>query len=229
MVEPSEPPAQPVTAEQIERWRAALRGGDRYNQLDAIEAAGQLGRAAAGLVPDIVLFLASSDYVPCTGREYEFSGHAPLAQSATSAIESIGVVPDFATLRTIMADHRLIMLPEASYDQGAYIGDYSSETIAPAGFAARLVELAGLGGFDLLDALAENALHEAKEIYWPAHRCIMRLAEKVAVATDEQRSRLLALTEAIEAMPVTTPPTTHHGFDLRDLARYCRKRLNAAR
>lgn len=224
----AETPAQPISAEQIESWRQALRSGDKYQQLAAIEAAGQAGTPAATLVPDLAAFLTSEDYVPCTSRDYEWSGHALLAWSAMSTIEAVGIAPDFDTLRTVMADHRLLLLPEASYDQGAYIGDYSSQTIAPAGFAAQLVELAGLRGFELLDALVVNARHDAKEIYWPAHRTIMRLADRVAEASAEQRAQLLALTEAIEAMPDAAQPTTMRGFDLRDLARHCRKRLGAA-
>ena len=44
-------------------------------------------------------------------------------------------------------------MPEASYDQGAYIGDYSSTTFSPAGLAARLVPLLAEKSFALLPEL----------------------------------------------------------------------------
>ena len=72
-------PLEP-SLEQIEVWRGALRGTDRYACLEAIDAVGPLGRSAASLIPDLTALLTSQDYVPCTAREYEFSGHALLAR-----------------------------------------------------------------------------------------------------------------------------------------------------
>ena len=215
------------SAEQIEAWRAALRGSDKYECLTAIEAAGKAGRAARSLVPDLAALLTSEDYVPCTAREYEFSGHASLAQSATSAIEAIGVAPEIETLRRLLADPRIFLLPEASYDQGAYIGDYSSETIAPAGFAGRLSEMMGLSAFALLDDLAIAARHDDKLIAWPSQRCIMRLADRAHHALPDECARLASLATNLEAMPDVAAPTSHRGFALRDLARHIRKRLAA--
>jgi len=223
MVAPSAVP----TAEQIEAWRAAMRDGDRYERLEAIEGAGNAGRAAAALVPDLAALLTSEDYVPCTARKHEFSGHAPLAQSAMFAIEGIGVSPEIDTLRTLLGDPRIFLLPEASYDQGAYIGDYSSESIAPAGFAGRLAEMLGLSGFALLDDLALSARHEDKLIAWPSQRCIMRLADRAHHATPAECARLADLAASIEALPEAAAPNTHRGFALRDLARHIRKRLSA--
>lgn len=221
MAEPKPAP----TAEQIEAWRKALRDGDKYECLVSIEAVAKAGRAARSLTPDLAALLTSEDYVPCTAREYEFSGHALLAQSAASAIEAIGVSPEIETLRALLADSRLFVLPEASYDQGAYIGDYGSETIAPAGLAGRLAEMLGLSGFALLDALAAAAHHEDKLIAWPSQRCIMRLADRAHHATLDDRARLADLAASLEAMPEAAAPTTHRGFALRDLARHIRKRL----
>lgn len=217
----------PPTAEQIEAWRAALRGGDKYECLEAIEAAGRTGRSARSLVPDLAALLTSEDHVPCTAREYEFSGHALLAQSAASVIEAIGVAPDIEMLRMVLADPRIFLMPEASYDQGAYIGDYSSEYIAPAAFAGRLAEMFGLSGFALLDDLAATALHEDKLIAWPSQRCIMRLADRAHHAAPTECARLADLAARLEAMPEVATPNTHRGFALRDLARHLRKRLAA--
>ena len=202
MTEPNPAPS----AEQIEAWRAALRGGDKYKCLEAIEAAAKAGRAARSLVPDLAALLTSEDYVPCTAREYEFSGHALLAQSAMFAIEGIGVSPEIETLRTLLGDPRIFLLPEASYDQGAYIGDYSSETIAPAAFAGRLSEMLGLSAFALLDDLATAARHDDKLIAWPSQRCIMRLADRAQHATADECARLADLASSIESMPEVAAP-----------------------
>ncbi|MGE0280102.1 MAG: hypothetical protein AB7P20_05750 [Rhizobiaceae bacterium] len=220
-------PDPPPSDEQIEAWRAALGGSDKYARLTAIEAAGQAGRAARSLVADLAALLTSEDYVPCTAREYEFSGHALLAQAAASAIESIGVSPEIETLRSLLGDPRIFLMPEASYDQGAYIGDYSSETIAPAAFAGRLTEMLGLRGFALLDDLAATARHEDKLIAWPSQRCIMRLADRAHHASPEESAKLATLTTELEAMPEVAAPNTHREFALRDLARHLRKRLAA--
>jgi hypothetical protein len=74
-------------------------------------------------VSDLAALLVSDEYMPCKSLKYEFSGHDLIAFSAMQAIESIGVPPDIETLRTLLADRRVFELPEASYDQGAYIGD----------------------------------------------------------------------------------------------------------
>jgi len=220
-------PLPPPSAEQIEAWRAALRGGDKYACLAAMEAAAKAGRAARSLLPDLAALLTSDDYVPCTARAYEFSGHAPLAQSAASVIEAIGVAPDVETLRRLLADPRTFLLPDASYDQGAYIGDYSSETIAPAAFAGRLAEMLGLGGFALLEDLAVTALHDDTLIAWPSQRCIMRLADRAHHAAPHECARLADLAARLEAMPDVAAPATHRGFELRDLVRHLRERLAA--
>lgn len=215
-----------ASSERIEELRAAIRSDDPRECLRGVEAVWPLGKAGAPLVADLAALLTSQDHVPCTALEYEFSGHALLAQSAKSAIESVGIAPDMTTLRTLLADPRIFLMPEASYDQGAYIGDYSSEEIAPAGYAGQLVELMGLDGFVLLNDLAAAACHEHKLVAWPSQRAIMRLADRVAEAGVAERARLADLATAVEAMPEAAAPTTLRGFALRDLARHIRKRLS---
>lgn len=208
-----------MTPERIEELRTLLRNGSRNEKLDAMEEA-VLGRdLAASLVPDLAALMTSSEYVPCTEREHEFSGHASLAWTAASVIESIGVAPAVDVLRRLLEDHQLIVLPEACYDQGAYIGDYSSETIAPAGQAAKLVRLMGLDGFSLLDELAANALQDEELIADPARRTIVALVKLGTAIPPDDLRRLWLLLDHIQALPEVTTPTTHRGFALRDMAR----------
>ena len=62
-------PQPPSIAEHIEAWRAVLRGGDKYECVEAIEAVGRAGRSARALVPALAALLTSEDYVSCTARE----------------------------------------------------------------------------------------------------------------------------------------------------------------
>lgn len=217
----------PPTAEQLDAMRAQLRSGDAYRQLDVLETAWQYGAGAEPLVPDIAVLLTSQDYVPVSARKYDFSGHAPIAQSARSAIESIGVPPDLETLRALLADHRIFELPEASYDQGAYIGDYGTEYVAPAGSAARLCELMGLDTAQLLEPLGLNAFAENELISWPAQRAIMKLATLLGDPGSDPyaQAALAALATVIEALPEVVSPASKRGFALRDLAQHIRKKL----
>lgn len=214
-----------MTPERIEELRHLLRNGDRNQKLDAMEEAVHGDGLAGSLVPDLAALMTSGDYVPCTQREYEFSGHASLAWTAASVIESIGVAPGVDVLRRLLADHQLIVLPEACYDQGAYIGDYSSETIAPAGQAAKLVRLMGANGFALFDELAANARHEEDLIADPARRTIIALSQLCASAPVESVNRLWRELDDIAALPEVVTPATHRGFALRDMARDCVRKL----
>jgi len=214
-----------MTPERIEELRALLRNGSRNEKLDAMEEAVHGHGLAASLVPDLAALMTSGDYVPCTEREYEFSGHASLAWTSASVIESIGVAPEIGVLRRLLADHQLIVLPEACYDQGAYIGDYSSETIAPAGQAAKLVRLMGADGFSLLDELAANALQAEELIADPARRTIIALAKLGTAIPAGDLRRLRLLLDHIQALPEVTTPATHRGFALRDMARDCVRNL----
>jgi hypothetical protein len=209
----------------IDALLAALKSPRPRDNLAAIEAAASLRAAGAPLVAELIQFLTSQAYVPCTAREYEFSGHAILAGAATRTIEAIGVAPDMDDVRRLLADHRIFTLPKACYDQGAYIGDYDSETTAPAGNAARLVALLGQGGFALLPQLAGNARHEAEEIGRPARRAIADLAKLAPQATVAIRQDFIAAIDRIADLPEALTPTTSRGFDLRDLARACRREL----
>lgn len=215
------------SAEQLEAMRAELRSGDPYRQLAVLEVAWQYGPGATPLVPDMAALLTSQDYVPVNARKYDFSGHAPIAQSAMSAIESIGVPPNQETLRALLADHRIFELPEASYDQGAYIGDYGTEYIAPAGSAARLCELMGVDTARLLDPLGSNAFAENELISWPAQRAIMKLAALLGEPGSDPfaQAALAALATVIEALPEVVAPASKRGFALRDLAQHIRKKL----
>lgn len=221
------PTLPPPTAEELAAMRAELRSNDPYRQLPVLEKLWQYREGAAALVPDIAPLLTSESYVPVSGRKYSFSGHAPIAQHACSAIESIGVPPDRATLEKVLADHRIFELPEASYDQGAYIGDYGTDYIAPAGLAARLCELMGADMWPLVKALGWNALAENELIYWPAHRAIMRFADAVAPpdSNPDARVAIAALAMVIDVMPEVMMPATKRSFALRDLARHIHKRL----
>lgn len=110
-------------------------------------------------------------------------------------------------------------LPEASYDQGAYIGDYSTQHIAPAALAARLVPMLKTDGFLLGPELAAAALAEQEIIWKSAILALGRLARLVAEASPERRATLVGEIERLAASPEATAPTSHRGFDLRDLGR----------
>lgn len=221
------PKLPPPTAEALEAMRAELGSGDPYRQLPVLETVWQYREGAAGLVPDIAALLTSEAYVPVNGRKYAFSGHAPIAQHACSAIESIGVAPDSETLVPLLEDRRIFELPEASYDQGAYIGDYGTDYIAPAAYAARLCELMGADMAPLVKALGWNALAENELIYWPAHRAISRFADVMSGEKGHYDGRIAitALAAVIDALPEVAAPATKRGFALRDLARHIHKKL----
>jgi hypothetical protein len=220
------PPKPSLSPRRIAELRAMLETGRRRQKLDAMEEAALAHASAAPLVPDLAPFMTSSDYVPCTERQYDFSGHAPLAFQAMSTIESIGVAPDIETLRRLLGDHRRIVLPEACYDQGAYIGDYSSEALAPAGLAARLVPLMGADAFGLLAELAANARHEDDLIAGPARRAVIALSRLSAASEPRAAAMLRGEMEAVAALPEVAAPATHRGFALRDMARDVLKTLD---
>jgi hypothetical protein len=212
----------------LEVLRAKLTSKRRVEQLEGIRGAARLGAAAAPLVPDLAAFLTSDDYVPCTALDFEYWGHAPLAEEAAGAIESIGVAPDVELLKRLMSDPVILVLPEASYDQGAYIGDYGQERLAPAGLAARLALLLGQSAFDLLPELFVAAQSAEKEIGRPARRSIESLLALLPDASPARRAGFAEMVERMAVLPAAAVPTTSHGFDLRDLAALCRKRLAAA-
>jgi hypothetical protein len=205
--------------------RAKLASERPSDNLFAIEAAVRLREAAAPLVPDLVRFLTSERYVPCDQQEFELSGHAILAEDAMRLIEYIGVGPDLDELGKLLDDRRIITMPEACYDQGAYIGDYSSTTFSPAGLAARLVPLHKETGLKLIRQLAANAGDESEDIGRPARWAIERLAPFAKTAEAGDRDAYVAQIDHIAELPEAVRPTTSRGFDLRDLARACRKVL----
>lgn len=209
----------------LDELRTLLHSSRPRDNLDAMEAAARMHADAGPLVPDLVRFLYSEAYVPCTARKYEFSGHAILAEEAMRVIEEIGVAPPMDELRRLLADRRVTMMPEASYDQGAYIGDYSSSTFSPAGLAARLVPLYGQDSFALLSDLLSAALDEPEEIRRPAQRAMKRLALVAMQAAPEHHAAYAAAIEHIAGLPEVVTPATHRGFDLCDLVRDCRKVL----
>ncbi len=211
-----------------EALRALLHSPDPWDNLCAIEAMVALKTEAAPLVDDLLGFLTSEKYVSCTNRKYEFSGHAILAEDAAGMIEWIGAPPDREKLRALMADRRVVMMPEASYDQGAYIGDYSSTTFSPAGLASRLVPLLGQDAFALLPELVANAFNEAEEIGRPARRGMRNMVPVVVAAAPHDRDAYVAEIDRIAALPDVATPRTHIGFDLRDLVRDCRSLLTKA-
>ena len=221
-----------MTADQqpnFEGLRAALESGDPYDQLEALEEIARTWKEkAAKLVPLIATLITSEGYVPCTQREYEFSGHAEICFHAMSTIREIGTAPDLSTMRTLLSDERVFLLPEASYDQGAYIGDYSGVFIAPAGLAAQLVEVMGTQGFVLSPMLTANAGHKEEQIAHPAQRAMRDLAKIVAQAPPEQFTGFAAVVEVMGNLPEVTEPKTTRGFEQRDLVEFCRKKLAAA-
>ncbi|MFI0848396.1 hypothetical protein [Mesorhizobium sp. IMUNJ 23232] len=212
--------------ERIAELRSMLLSGRRRRKLDAMEEAALARASAAPLVPDIAPFMTSSDYVPVGEQEYDFSGHAPLAFQAMSTIEAIGVPPDIETLRRLLNDHQLIVVPEACCDQGAYIGDYSSETLSPAGFAARLVPLMGVEGFGLFTELAANARHENDLIADPARRTVVKLSLLGAALTVASIAVLRGEMAAVQTLPEVASPATRRGFALRDMAADVLKNLD---
>lgn len=220
------PPKPPLTSERIAELRLILQSGRRRQKLDAMEEAALAHASAAPLVPDIADFMTSADYVPVGEQEYDFSGHAPLAFQAMSTIESIGVAPDVETLRRLLGDHQLIVLPEASYDQGAYIGDYGSETLAPAGLAARLVMLMGADGFGLFAELAANARHQEDLIADPARRAILKLSLLGPALTADSIAMLRGEMAAVQMLPEVASPASWRGFALRDMAADVLKNLD---
>jgi hypothetical protein len=209
----------------IETLRAKLASDRPTDNLFAIEGTVRLREAAAALIPDLVRFLTSERWVSCEQREYEFSGHAILAEDAMRAIEYIGVGPDLDDLSRLLDDRRIIIMPEACYDQGAYIGDYSSTTFSPAGLAAQLVPLHRESGLRLIGQLALNAREEPEDIGKPARRAIEQLAPFAKTADAADRDAYVAEIDRIAELPEALAPTTGRGFDLRDLARACRKVL----
>ena len=206
--------------------REALRTGGELEKLRAIEAAARLTARAAALVPDLAALIGSDQYVQCTSREH-WTGHALIGEEAAKAISAIGVAPDTATLRTLLCDHRVLFFPEACFDQGAYIGDYASQSRVPAALAARLVPLMGPAGLSLLPELAANLRSDADEVSSAASMAIAGLAAKLDGADDGLVEALRREAGAMAASPEAMAPTTARGFRLRDLAAFCHKRLAA--
>jgi hypothetical protein len=141
------------------------------------------------------------------------------------AIEYIGVGPALEELGMLLNDRRIIIMPEACYDQGAYIGDYASTTFSPAGLAAQLVPLHRENGLKLIGQLAANARDESEDIGRPARWAIEWLAPFAKNARAADRDAYVAEIDRIAELAEALAPTTSHGFDLRDLARACRKVL----
>lgn len=201
--------------------------GRRREQLDAINAAALLYGAAAPLVPLLATFLTSSEYVPCTEQDYDFSGHTPLAFEAMRAIELIGVAPSIPVLRALLLDPRVLEFPEASYDQGAYIGDYGRSTHAPAGLAASLVPVMGQAGFVLLPELFQAACSSQDEIGKSARLAMERMTGLLPEASAESRRSMERIAELMASLPDALEPKSYRGFDLRDLAALLKKKLAA--
>lgn len=156
--------------------------------------------------------MSSEKWAPCVTLDHDFGGHDVIARSAMQAIESIGVPPPVEPLRALLADERVFLLPEASYDQGAYIGDYSSEEIAPAGLAARLVPLFGDDAPQFAPDLAQAALREHSLIWEPATLALTRILKRTP---DDPRIRSAIFGLATRQDAVT--PSSARGFALRDL------------
>lgn len=224
MTETSSPAERPT---DLATLHDMMVSGPRWEKLEAINTAALMHGAAAPLVPLIATFLTSTEYVPCTQQKYDFSGHAPLANEAMRAIESIGVAPDAQVLRALLLDPQVLEFPEASYDQGAYIGDYGCEFVAPAGLAARLVPVMGQAGFVLLPELFQAACSLEDEIGKPARRAFQEMTKLLPEASAQSRRALADVAERMAFMPDALEPKSHRGFDLRDLAALLKKKLAA--
>lgn len=218
---------KPLTPERVEELRAVLRDGKRWEKSEAMHEAALVESGADPLVPDIAAYLTSDDYIRVSEQEYSFSGITPLAFAAMSSIESIGIAPDVAMLRKLLDDRRIFILPEASYDQGAYIGDYSSQTVAPAELAARLVPLMKADGFALLPELLFNARNDEKQIWEPAMLAIKRLLPFLPQAAEHHVKHLTASVMAISVGHAMLKPVGLRALELRDLAILCKKKLDA--
>jgi hypothetical protein len=218
--------AAALADEDIAALRQALRAERPHDKLPAITRAALAHEGAAALVPDLTALLVSDQYVPCTALEHEFSGHEIIAFSAMQAIESIRVPPDREALRALLADRRVYALPEACYDQGAYIGDYATQYVAPAALAARLVPMLKMDAFRLAPELATNALAEEEIVSEPAIRALGRLVRLLKDATAEQRAMLIGAIERLAYLPEATAPTTSRGFALRDLGRLLTRHIS---
>lgn len=211
----------------IKLLRETLRTGRPLKKLEAIEAAAKMKQAATPLIPDLLALLTSDEYVQCTSLDIEAFGHAVIAERACAALGSIGVMPDLEAIRTILMDRRVHELPEASYDQGAYIGDYGTEYVAPAAIAAKLIEHLGPPSFDLLPEITENAMEENEHIGKPNRRVLAMLGHELGAYSPDQLAAYAAAIDTIGSQPQALKPTTHRGFDLRDLAAFGRKKLAA--
>ncbi len=150
----------------------ALESGDADTKLRAIEAAA-VAPDGARFVPALALLLNSSDYVPAS-----FPGHDYLAERAFAAIRQIGRAPPVDTLRALLADHRILSLPQAAYDQGVHVGDYATREIVPAELAARLVPLLGDDARLLETELRANTHHADARIAEAAIAALKSLPEK---------------------------------------------------
>lgn len=218
---------KPLTPQRVEELRAIIRDGKRWEKAAAMHEAAVAESGAGSLVPDIAVLLDSDDYLRVSEQDYSFSGITPMAQAAVGSIESIGVAPDVPTLKKLLDDRRVFLLPEASYDQGAYIGDYSSQEVAPAALAARLVPLMREDGFKLMPELFWNAQQEHKLIWEPAIRAIRKLLPFLPDAAEHHREYLASMAMAISVSRESAKPTNWRTSELRDLALLCQKRLNA--
>jgi hypothetical protein len=91
-----------------------------------------LSETVAGLLPSRLQVL-------CTNSG--MGSHAPVADAAYRVLKKMdpGDLPREALTRVLELGTLSIELPEACYDQGAYIGDYATYTFRPAEFARKLL------------------------------------------------------------------------------------------
>jgi hypothetical protein len=135
--------------ELVDTLRNLLRSGDTPSVMAAIEVASEVGASAAPLIDDLAALMTSLAVIQhsdahlegdSAGRPFRFvsiAGNTSIAWAACEAIIAIGVAPRPETLAAIAAKPRFA-IPLACFDQGAYIGDYASETIDPAELVARI-------------------------------------------------------------------------------------------
>jgi hypothetical protein len=141
-------------ADAVEILRSKLSSTDAPSVLAAIKVAAK--RKEACVVCDLLSLLESDLIVECTAFDFQSSGHQEIAVAAAEALEQIGAPPPFDRVAALLAGTKRLMVPEACYDQGAYIGDYSSAMIVPSALAARIANLLGDDAFKLTAEIAQQ-------------------------------------------------------------------------
>ncbi len=120
-----------------------LESDDPESVLATLDIVGHSREQSVRLLPAIVNLLSSSQHVPCTNMENPGLGHQSIALAAMRILLALNLPLPADPVLKILNDDASIELPEACYDQGAYIGDYATFAFLPAAYAARVAWLCG--------------------------------------------------------------------------------------